>query len=71
MPANKVLTQDQLAALRRDGFVFAPGFFGQGKMQWITAWTDKVTAWPEEPGRHMVHYEDHLNEPGETYVFRV
>ncbi len=71
MPANKVLTQDQVAAFRRDGFVFAPGFFSQGEMQRITAWTDEVTAWPEEPGRHMVHYVDHLNEPGETYVFRV
>lgn len=48
MRTNKVLTKDQNAALRRDGFVFAPGFFSQGEMQRITAWTDEVTAWPDE-----------------------
>ena len=68
MRINKVLTQDQVAAFRRDGFVFAAGFFSQGEMQRITAWTDEVTAWTEG---HMVYYEDTLNEPGETYVFRV
>ncbi len=46
MRTNKVLTKDQIAALRCDGFVFAPGFFSQGEMQRITAWADEVTAWP-------------------------
>ncbi len=71
MRTNKVLTQDQVATFRRDGFVFAPGFLSQGEMQRITAWTDEVTAWPEEPGRHMVYYEDSLNEPGARIVQRI
>ncbi len=32
MRTNKVLTQDQVAAFRRDGFVLAPGFLSQGEM---------------------------------------
>ena len=71
MQTKKVLTQDQVAAFRRDGFVFAPAFFGPGEMQRITAWTDEVAAWPEEPGRHMVYYEDSLREPGARVVHRI
>ena len=45
-----VMTQDQIAAFRRDGFVFVPGFFDANETAAITAWTDEVAAWPEAPG---------------------
>jgi hypothetical protein len=65
------LTDEQIDAFRRDGFVFAPGFFDAAAMRDITAWTEEVTAWPEAPGRHMVYYEDSQSEPGRRVVHRI
>ncbi len=66
-----VLDAEQIAAFRRDGFVFAPGFYGPEEVAEITAWTDELTAWPEAPGRHMVYYEDDLKHPGARVVQRI
>ena len=69
--APRRLTPEQVETFRRDGFVFAPGFYSADEVARITAWTDEVTNWPEEPGRHMVYYEDDLKNPGERVVQRV
>lgn len=71
MPKPAVLTPDQIAAFRRDGFVHVPGFFDPAETARITAWVDEVAAWPEAPGRHMVYYEDSLSEPGKRVVQRI
>lgn len=66
-----VLGAEQIAAFRRDGFVFAPGFYAPREMAEITAWTEALAAWPETPGRHMVYYEDDLKQPGHRVVQRI
>ena len=66
-----VLGAEQIAAFKRDGFVFAPGFYAPQEMAEITAWTEELSAWPEEPGRHMVYYEDDLKQPGARVVQRI
>jgi hypothetical protein len=71
MTRPTVLSEDQIDAFRRDGFVFVPGFFDAREITAITAWTDEVAAWPEEPGRHMVYYEDSLTTPGARVVQRI
>ncbi len=71
MTQSGVLSHQQIAAFRRDGFVFAPGFYGAAEMAEVTAWAEEVTAWPEVPGRHMVYYEDSLTEPGRRVVQRI
>ena len=55
------LTPEQIKAFDHDGFVHAPSFFDAEDMRRITGWTEEIAAWPEEPGRHMVYYEDHRN----------
>lgn len=68
---TEVLTADQVAAFRRDGFAFAPGFYDASQMARITWWTDEITGWPERPGRHMVYYEDNLKRPRRRVVQRI
>ncbi len=65
------LTPEQIKVFDHDGFVHAPGFFDAEDMRRITGWTEEIAAWPEEPGRHMVYYEDSLVEPGTRVVQRV
>ena len=36
----RALSDEQLAAFRRDGFVFVPGFFDLSRTQEITRWID-------------------------------
>jgi hypothetical protein len=71
MDTTEPLTGEAIEAFRRDGFVFAPGFFGAAEMGTITGWIDEVAAWPEAPGRHMVYHEDSLTAPGERIVQRI
>ena len=71
MTHPSVLSDEQIATFRRDGFVFAPAFYSADEMAEITAWTEEVTALPEVPGRHMVYYEDDLRAPGERVVQRI
>ncbi len=66
-----ILTADQIAAFHRDGFVHVPGFYGADDMARITAWTEEVADWPEQPGRHMVYHEDSLRAPGTRVVQRI
>ena len=68
---TRCLDAAQIAAFKRDGFVFVPGFYSADEIARITDWTDEVTAWPEEPGRHMVYYEDSLKTPGARVVQRI
>lgn len=71
MTATTSPTQEQIETFHRDGFVHAPGFFDAEEMRRITAWVDEVTAWPEEPSRHMVYYEDSLTDPGTRVIQRI
>ena len=66
-----ILTTTQIETFRREGFVFVPGFYDQAETRRVTGWVDEVTAWPEEPGRHMVYYEDSLSQPGQRVVQRI
>ena len=65
------LTSEQIEAFHRDGFVRAPAFFDADEMRRITDWTEEVTAWPEEPGRHMVYHETSLTKPGTRVIQRI
>ena len=66
-----VLTEEQLAVFRRDGFVFVPEMFGSDDMARIESWTEEVVAYPEVPGRHMVYYEDSLLDGGTRVLSRI
>ncbi|MCG8359536.1 MAG: phytanoyl-CoA dioxygenase family protein [Kiloniellales bacterium] len=69
--ASGILSAEQIAAFKRDGFVFVPGFYGPAEMAEITAWTEELKARQETPGAHMVYYEDDLRAPGHKVVQRI
>ena len=71
MNETEFLTAEQTAAFRRDGFVFVPGFYDASEIARITWWTDEIANWPEQPGRHMVYYEDSLKRPRRRVVQRI
>lgn len=71
MPSHTILTPDQIAAFRRDGFVIARGFFGPREIAAIAAWADEVRGWPERAGHHMVYYEDSQSGPPGRIVQRI
>lgn len=57
MIAPPVLTDAQIDAFRRDGYVVAPGALGAGDAATIERWAREVEALPEKPGRHWVFHE--------------
>ena len=66
-----VLSEEQIETFRRDGFVFVPGLYSADEVSNITAWTEELRARPEEPGKHMVYYEDDLRQAGGRVVQRI
>jgi len=69
--ADDPLTDEDLAAFERRGWLIARGFFTREEAAAISVMTDEIAAAPEVPGRHMVYYEDHLSEPGRRVVQRI
>lgn len=64
-------TAEDLAAMDRDGYLVVRGFFDADETRNVLRWTEEISAAPEEPGRHMVYYEDSLTEPGRRVVQRI
>ncbi len=67
----RALDDQQLAAFRRDGFVFVPGFFDDSRTAEITGWIDELTALPEKPGKHWVYHEESGSEPKRRLIQRI
>ncbi len=57
MIATPVLTDAQIAAFQRDGYVVTPGAFSADDAATIRRWTREVEALPEISGRHWVFHE--------------
>ena len=54
---DSVLTERQVRAFRRDGYVIVPGLFGLAEIEQISTWVEEVQNWEETPGRHMMYFE--------------
>ncbi len=57
MIAVPVLTDSQVDAFRRDGYVVTPEAFSAPDSAAIVRWAREVEALPEKPGRHWVYHE--------------
>jgi ectoine hydroxylase-related dioxygenase (phytanoyl-CoA dioxygenase family) len=55
---SQILTTEQVAQFRRDGYLVVPGLFDAAEMAAISAWTDEVQGWPEEPGKAWMYFEE-------------
>ncbi|NIR61238.1 MAG: phytanoyl-CoA dioxygenase family protein, partial [Gammaproteobacteria bacterium] len=56
----RYFSEHEIAAFRRDGFLKVTGLLDARAAARLAAWSDELVARPEEPGRHMVYYEDDL-----------
>lgn len=57
MLTTPILTDEDLAAFERDGYLVKRGGLTASDMSTISNWTDEVLALPEESGRHWVFHE--------------
>ena len=71
MLCNLALTDDQLQAFQRNGFLIARGMFNAEQMAMISEWSDEMLARPEEPGKHWVYHEKSLKGDDDELVNRI
>lgn len=65
------LSAEEIDHFAAYGWVAKRGLFDAAETAAIARWTDELVALPEEPGRHMVYYEDSLTEPGTRVMQRI
>ncbi|MDJ0824376.1 MAG: phytanoyl-CoA dioxygenase family protein [Rhodobacter sp.] len=53
-----VLTEDQIAAFRRDGYLHVPAMYSAAEAAEISAWTDALSSAPEVAGKDWKYFED-------------
>jgi 2-aminoethylphosphonate dioxygenase len=63
------LARAEIETYRAMGWVLVRNFFGTRDVERIARWTDELLALPEEPGRHMVYWEE--SQAGERIVQRI
>ena len=57
MNHDSVLSPEQIEQFHRDGFLVVRGLYDTDEMRQISAWTDEVAGYPEEPGKTMMYFE--------------
>lgn len=60
-----------LDAYARLGWCSVPGFYSPAEAAELIRWTGEVSDLPEEPGKHMVYYEQSLLDPDAKVVQRI
>ena len=68
---SAVLSADQMAAYRRQGWLLARGFIAQREVDTLAGWTDELAARPEEPGKQMVYREPSLIDKERRVIQRI
>jgi len=66
-----VLTENQIEAFRRDGYLAVPGAFDPNDSALIESWTSDLAAWPEESGKHWVFHEQSQTDPETELICRI
>jgi 2-aminoethylphosphonate dioxygenase len=69
--SSPVLTAQQTATYREQGWLLARGFVAPAEVEALAHWTDELAARPEEPGKHMVYREPSLSDPGTRVIQRI
>ncbi|MGK2926056.1 MAG: phytanoyl-CoA dioxygenase family protein [Lysobacterales bacterium] len=57
MSSERILTDEQVAQFKRDGFLVVRGMYSADEVAEIGAWTDEVANYPEVPGKYMMYFE--------------
>lgn len=68
---STALTEDDLRAFARDGYVVRPGFLSAAEMDEIDHWTRELEEAPEASGRHWVYREPSLKDKNRKVLQRI
>ena len=68
--ADEGLSDEDLAAFERDGFVVVRGLFRRQARQ-LQRWASEVSSWPEHPASYAMYFEQSLGNPGARILNRV
>jgi 2-aminoethylphosphonate dioxygenase len=71
MLRTPVITDEQLEAFKRDGYLVMRGSFNADEMARIARWTDELVAMPEVSGRQWVFHEKSLKGDGRDLINRI
>ncbi len=66
-----IITDEQMQAFERDGYLVIRGAFNEEEMALIDSWTRELLARPEESGKHWVFHEQSLKGDGKDLVNRI
>ena len=53
----KILTQEQVDTLHKDGWLYLPQMLSKEKFAEFKSWAEEIEQWPETPGKWMKYYE--------------
>jgi len=57
MKTDRILSEEQVAQFRRDGFLVVRAMYSPEEVDEISRWTEEVAASPEVPGRDWKYFE--------------
>ena len=66
-----IITDEQMRAFERDGYLVMRGAFNEDEMALIDTWTRELLARPEESGKHWVFHEVSLKGDCKDLVSRI
>jgi ectoine hydroxylase-related dioxygenase (phytanoyl-CoA dioxygenase family) len=58
MNEERVLSEVQIKQFHRDGFLVVREMYSPQETRSISEWTEEVAAYPEEPGKTMMYFEE-------------
>ncbi|MCU0989570.1 MAG: phytanoyl-CoA dioxygenase family protein [Xanthomonadales bacterium] len=70
MSQQQILSDEQIAQFKRDGYLVVRGMYSAGEVADISRWTDEVAAMPEVPGKYMMYFEKSHND-GSRIICRI
>ncbi len=65
------ITERTVESFWRGGYMCVERAFDADQMAAISGWVDELQAWPETPGRHMMYFEQSLDEPPRRLLERM
>jgi hypothetical protein len=65
------ITEHDIESFRRNGYAPVDGMFDPGALAEIVGWVDELQDWPETPGRHMMYFEQSLDDPPRRILNRM
>ncbi len=65
------ITEREVESFRRGGFACVERAFDAEEVARAVGWVDELQHWPETPGRHMMYFEQSLDEPARRILNRM